>query len=170
MSIKLPFVVEVPKRNSVCSIGLESFKPGMTYVSILLKSEEPPEFKRMDYCSACWEREGKIPDGNASYWKSKVPKGKEKEVVSSETYDERVVELFKNAVKNSEEAEAFILSLWLVRKRKLILRHCYHEKDGQEVSVYEDPTTEEAFTIRKISLGNEEVLELKSRLALSLRC
>lgn len=169
MSIKLPFVIEVPKRNSACSVGREPFKPGMAYVSILVREEETSDFKRMDYCAVCWEREGKIPDGNASYWKSKVPKGAEKDKITAENYEDKVLELFKVAIRNGEEAESFILSLWLIRKRRLILRHCYHEKNGQEVSVYEEPASEEAFTVRKVALNNEEVLELKSRLALSLR-
>jgi len=169
MAIKLSFVIEVPKRNQTCMLGSESFTPGMAYCSLLIKNEETSEFQRLDYCLKCWEKEGKIPDGDVSYWKSKVPQEKMKESAIPGTHEEKALELFKQAVLENVDDDAFILALWLVRKKKLILRHCFHDQSGQEIYLYEDLATEETFSVRKIALSNEKVLELQARLAKSLR-
>ncbi|PJD97527.1 MAG: hypothetical protein CK425_02550 [Parachlamydia sp.] len=169
MAIKLPFVIEVPKRHQACMLGVEPFVPGMNYCSILIKNEETSDFERLDYCLKCWEKEGKIPDGNVSYWKSKVPQEKMKENAFTGTHEEKALELFKQAMLENSDDDAFILALWLVRKKKLILRHCFHDQSGQEIYLYEDPATEETFSVRKIALSNEKVLELQARLAKSLR-
>ncbi|CCB85849.1 putative uncharacterized protein [Parachlamydia acanthamoebae UV-7] len=170
MAIKFPFLIEVPKRHAVCLLGQEPFTPGMEYCSVLVETAEMGEFQRKDYCLSCWEREGKISDDNAAYWKAKVPKHPLKGATPLITYEEKAMELFKAAAKTSgEEEEAFILALWLIRKRKLVLRHCFHEKNGQEVNLYEDPLSEETFPIRKVHLEKEKVLDLQSKLSNKLR-
>ncbi|MBS4169145.1 hypothetical protein [Parachlamydia sp. AcF125] len=170
MAIKFPFLIEVPKRQAACALGHEPFTPGMEYCSVLLETSEITEFQRKDYCLNCWEKEGKITDDNAAYWKSKVPNSSIKGGMPLITYEEKAMELFRNAAKTvGEEDEAFILALWLVRKRKIVLRHCFHEKNGQEVHLYEDPLSEETFSVRKVHLEREKILDLQARLSNKLR-
>ncbi len=75
---KWGFLIDIPRRSSVCFKAQEPLNPGVEYYSVLTKGEEE-KYSREDYCLACWEmvRQDKLSGQLHTHWKAKVATKKE---------------------------------------------------------------------------------------------
>lgn len=160
--------IEIPKRGQMCTQDQGVLAPGSDYYSVLIEDEEKG-FVRQDFCPACWERFARQETIShaRSHWKSKVPLKKE-ETLLPRHRDERAMVLLKHALgKNDEEslAEAFVLSLYLARKRILLLRQELRQEDGQLAQLYEVAETEEMIWVKKVNLPTLQTGKVQLELA-----
>lgn len=173
MTIKSVFQVEIPKRGNCCAMGQETLGPGMEIYSVLKEGQEEGIYERRDYCLACWDKMSKQNDLQdlRSSWKSKIPLKKEASQLPKQR-DARAMCLLKEALTRNchdNHAEAFILALYLARKRIIYLRQELILEDGQLASVYEVAETEEMLCVRKIALSNLEVEKTQRELAMKFK-
>lgn len=102
--------VRVPNRGRKCSRCEQVFHSGDIYHSTLIDPEE-----RLDYCEKCRGESKGVAE-----WQGKIPEKPKK--VEPKTRDERAMSWFQKALSQGEEEEAYILSLYLLRRKKLRLR------------------------------------------------
>lgn len=162
------FTIEIPKRNSVCARGQETLLPGMEFYSILKESSEGG-YIREDYCLACWKHISSEIDLNMirSLWKSKVPTKKEVSELPKQR-DARAMYLLKDALTRQsvqDYQEAFLLAMYLARKRLIYFRQDLILEDGYPASLYEVAETEEMLCVRKVNLSTLEIETLQPILA-----
>jgi len=164
---KIPFQLEIPKRSHTCSSKGETFVPGAEYYSIVLDGDAGL-LQRRDFCTGCWENSAKkewLPEARSN-WKSVVPKKAEvpKKVEKNE---EHVLELLKealNAEGSEAQAEAFLLALYLARKKQIYLRQQLKDANGELISLYEVAATEEMLCVRRCALSALQMDSIQKRL------
>lgn len=166
-----PFLPVIPRRSQRCTQHQEVLAQGADYYS-LIKEDDNGGFIRHDYCSACWESSAKqiCLENSTSFWKSKVPI-KQEVAPRSQNREICAFELLKLALSSNtpeDQADAFILALYLARKRYLHLRQQL-QQEGQTVTIYEVVETEEMLGVRKMPLSQLQVVTLQIRLAEKLR-
>lgn len=150
------FRVEIPRRSRTCSQGKESLTPGNEYYSALFESADGEKICRKDFCVSCWENNER-EEKPISHWKAKIPV-EPPQIENQQDQLDHVMDLFREALQeNSEESdcEAYTLSLYLTRKKKLIYRKELKHQ-GQLGSLYEDPSTSEMFFVKKVPLQSLE--------------
>lgn len=162
-----PFLqVNIPKRSTLCAAGQETIEPGSIYYSILV--EENQEISRRDFCSSCWAKfESSKTLPAEIYWKSKAIVQK-KEKAKPQDRETRALEFLKEALHlNSAAAksEAFILALFLARRRWLYLRQQIMQEDGQRLFLYEVAATEEMLAIPRIALSPADIQQVQKCIA-----
>ena len=162
------FQINVPKRAAVCSFGGEAMVPGMEYYSALMFGEKEEHCHRRDYCPVCWDLINK-EQGNQSLnstWKSKVPLKKDLSDLPKKR-DDRALYLLKEALilgNAVPEEEAFVLSLYLARRRKIYFRQEI-KREGKAFSLYEVAETEEMLCVPKVELSQLQIGILQEALA-----
>jgi len=159
------FQIDIPKRASCCFKGGEPLTHGSEYCSALIKNEDE-SYQRQDYCLTCWKE---IQNHLASHsWKSAVPLKKEASELPKHR-DDRAFYLLKEALSSPHHdqniAEAFILALYLARRRLIYLRQEIHQEGKLPVNVYEVAETEEMLCVPKISISALEVEKIQVALA-----
>ncbi len=138
------FQIKIPKRGKICSAGGESFAAGMEVFSVLTQEGE-----RKDYCPNC---RGFAPCLGTIHWKSKVSEKKEESPTLLEE-DEARLERLKAAIEGGgEDQVAFVLALYLARKKALILRQKIVEQ-GIPYLLYEVRKTQEMLFVKKLDLS-----------------
>lgn len=164
--------LEIPKRAAECHQGKELFQPKEKYHSLLLKVDEE-DFCRRDFCLKCWEEVMKkaLPEETVTSWQGTVPAALEKkdEFLSR---DEKALSLLKEKITDEtteNRQQAFILALYLARKRHLALRKEITLKDGLQALLYEVAETEEMLCVRKLDLPHLEIENIQKALASALR-
>lgn len=161
-------LIEIPKRSQMCLLRQEPFLPGMDYYSVLFLDEGGSgKFIRKDYCPTCWQKIEK--EKIHSHWKGKVPKKTAKKEPVDQT--ERAFELLRKAIQNPEEdtqREAFILALYLARKKKLHLRQELKGEKGETFFIYEASETEEMFPVKKWDPSKEQINKIQQDLSQKL--
>lgn len=170
------FPVDIPKRSHACFKDKEPFLSGMDYFSALLLDEKKSGFIRHDYCTKCWHEVQNSDTSNKTYlkdiastWKSSVPK---KQVIElPKLRDERALHLLKEAISSEEintdanlQNEAFILSLFLSRKRKLLFRQEI-VKNSLTYTLFEVKETEEMLLVPKLEISELEIEMTRKTLA-----
>ncbi len=110
----------------------------------------------MGFCAGCWEKmqkEKHLPV-NRGYWKSKIES--KRALVSSRV--ERALVLLRDLLKASplDEAEIYVLSLFLAHARQVALRQEYLEGDST-YQLYEILGLEEYFTIKVLNLTSFQI-------------
>lgn len=173
MKSKPLFPVEIPRRSRICSHKEENFIPGMNYFSVLLIESENG-IVRKDFCVDCWEREARKSCAShaISHWKSTVS---QKKIIDSEvdqTREERACSLLKKTITSDspeDAAEAFVLALYLSRKKLLHLRKEFQQNDGQLMNLYEVSDTEEMLYVKRVPLSQLQIAVVQKRLAEKLR-
>ncbi len=171
------FQLEIPRRASRCAKGGEEFIPGMDYFSCVTEAENGT-FARQDYCPACWkEGEGEVAEGRL-YWKSRVPSKKEESASAASRLqhlnrDEKILYLLGEALlseSRESKEEAFVLALYLARRRFLLLRRELVDKGKEQtVNLYEVAATEEMIAVPKIKLSELQIAQVQERVALKLK-
>lgn len=159
--------IEIPKRSQICAKGNEPLSPGMEYYSVLVEDDEK-EMVRHDYCSSCWDKfVQKEVNKQATHWKSKVPTKKEETALPKQR-DERAMILLKHGLTKDSvdaQAEAFVLALYLARKRIINLRQELAQEDGSLISLYEVADTEEMLIVKKLKLSQLQTEKIQQDLA-----
>lgn len=165
------FQVVIPKRAQHCVLGQEPFEQGAEYHSILIEDPEQQNgFQRKDYCVQCWEQTSIDLGEVHSCWTSSVKEKKEKEEFSRDR-DTRAMELLRVALQEESEtarAEAFVLALYLTRRRLLIWRQ-QRQQDAHPFLLYEVAETEEILSIPRVELSSLQVEEIQKQLASKLK-
>jgi hypothetical protein len=161
------FHIEIPKRSSCCVKGGESLNPGSDYYSVLIKGDEEGVYQRQDYCVNCWSQAEQVPSGR-SVWKSRVPIKKEGSELPKQR-DARALyllkELLTNQITPTANAEAFVLALYLARRRLIVLRREVEREGQPPLSIYEVLETEEMVCVPKLSLSQLHVEQIQAELA-----
>lgn len=163
------FYVEIPKRSLCCVKGGEPFLPGSQYYSTIMLEEKGERYQREDYCMECWKKGHPSSDSQMiSSWKSIVPIKKELSELPKRR-DERALYLLKEILVNpndsSTNSEAFILALFLARRRLIVLRQEVIREGKLPLCIYEVMETEEMLSIPKIPLSDLQVETLRLELA-----
>jgi hypothetical protein len=168
MSINAPFHIDIPKRGQHCSLGNETFIPGAEIQSAL-KETTAGAYERHDYCLSCWEKLGSqnVHKGFSTSWRSKMAL---KRIVSDlpKQREARAMAMLKAALLRAEQLdieEAFVLSLYLARKRLLFFRQEMVLESGERAFLYEAAESEEMLCVLQISLSSLEVEKIKNELA-----
>ena len=129
-------MIQIPSRARVCFGCQAPFTQGDNYASRLSKKGD-----RCDFCFVCWDKE---KERGLALWKGQVPK---KTAIEERTDRlERALELLKEA--ESDPKEAFLIALFLQRKKWLSLKAEYRDR-----LLYEVVATEEMIEISKVSLS-----------------
>lgn len=170
MTVKLPFQIEIPRRSNACAIGNELFAHGANYYSLIIDNEGI--LLRRDYCEACWEHAKKNPElASKTFWKSRVV-GKKLEEDKLKNRDERALEILKAALvlpDDESAAEAFIMALYLTRRKILAFRQQIQREDGVSINLYEVVATEEMLAVKTVALSNLKAESLQKRIADKLK-
>lgn len=162
----MSILIEIPRRNTTCDLGQEPFVQGMDYYSILQENQEDKTgLIRKDFCAACWEKSERRHIH--SHWKGKVPN---KQVEARERRDTKswALEMLKEALLKDDEdsqAEAFILALYLARKRHLFLRQELVRETGEVFFLYEVSFSEEMLAVKKMDLAKLQTAKIQQELA-----
>ncbi len=159
------FQLDIPKRNGQCAYQGERLLPGMEIYSLLIE-EDTQRLVRRDFCSACWKQVRAIEEKQPSargYWKAKIEKRKMSEGSSRV---ERVLALLRTLQQASEpqEAEIFVLCLFLAHARQLALRQEF-QKEGVTYHLYEILRKEEFVTVKLMNLSQVQTETLQQSLA-----
>lgn len=141
---------DIPRRSSRCCEGDEILKQGDEYYSVLLQDSKTDKFFRKEFCLSCWNKSSQ--KNGSIHWKAKVPVKKKQE--DSLEDKQLIVKLQEFAKSNTaeEKAKALALSLYLMRKKKVILRKEI-ERAGEETIFFEVPDSGETFKIKKVPLN-----------------
>lgn len=151
--------LDIPKRDRRCTAGDHVFTPGdecFTFISL-----EKNRWNRKDLCKSCWSnlKVNGLPLNVMSYWQSKIPSIKENLPPIPLQRDERALSLLKSMMTSEDiqaAKEAYILALYLLRKKRLSLRQEIDQL-GQSLLLFEIVETEELLPVKKISLESHEI-------------
>lgn len=149
--MKAQFQIAIPKRAAVCAQCHNEFKPAQEIQSQLLDLEG--EWIRQDTCVACFS-----PLASAVIWKHTI--GSE-EKIEPENRDHIVtsLELLQRLIESDaaeEHEEAFLLALYLVRKKVLVHR--------VKMGLYENLETGEMYLVPKIDFAHFSAYSAQMRL------
>ncbi len=147
--------IDIPRRAPLCALGNEPLQEGAVYYSVL-----EADLQRRDYCSLCWEK----VDHQNPFWKSKVlPKAasQKRQLVDFSRY---AFILLKEALSSGNADEAFVLALYLARKRQLILRNEI-ERGGERFFLYEVAETEEMLAVKRLDLSTLQAEQVQDALS-----
>lgn len=162
------FQIEIPKRASSCVKGGEPLLQGAEYYSALVRGETDDIYHRQDYCQTCWEKQCLDQAHISSSWKSTVPLKKEASELPKQR-DARALYLLKEVLNDQDSshktAEAFVLSLYLARRRLVFLRQEIKREGKLPLCVYEVAATEEMLCVPKIPLSDLQVEKVQLELA-----
>lgn len=163
------FQVEIPKRALCCHKGGETLEAGQDYFSLLVDGDSTGSYQRQDYCRPCWEALSKtVKDSQiASSWRSVVPLTKCLSDLPKKR-DDRALYLLKEALNSPSKEnipEAFVLALYLARRRLITLRNEMKSPTHGALSIYEVADTEEMLCVPKLALSDLQVEKLQLELA-----
>jgi len=168
MTSKNLFQLEIPRRANVCITGGEPLVSGSECYSILLEGAEEGTYERRDYCAACGAQQTKLHalSSVVSQWKSIIPVQK---VVSDlpKQREVQALELLKETLQLNEDgaqSEAFVLALYLTRRRKIILRQEI-KRESKKFLLYEIAESGDMLCVPKIALSELQVEAVQEKLA-----
>jgi len=148
--------IEVPRRSRSCHTCEKPFEKGHEYFSMLL--QEQKGLLRNDFCPACWKQQPCF-----TYWKARIPeKLDQREEEKSRL--ELAFEIMREAIAQDNLEEAFILSLFLARKKYLILREEV-DHEGEKVQLYEVVHSEEMLPIKRVDVTRLEVDRIQKQIS-----
>lgn len=172
MNKRPSFQLEIPRRSHKCAECQTTFEPGTEYTSSILEGQDDESWQRLDFCVVCWDRgeKSRALKGVRTYWKSRVPQ--RKKILDSQEQNDRAFELLRDALSSGDDeaqAEAFVLSLFLVRKKVLLFRQELEKDQGTLFNIYESADTEEMICVPKISLSSFQIEKVQMELARKLK-
>jgi len=155
----------IPRRSRVCSKTKKKFEPGDEYMSIILDGEHEGLFHREDIFLDYWEqhRDEDLLKAACSSWRAKVPEGPDVPKEPEELL-ERAFELFFEYLDKPDPLRAFILALFLARKKVMIFRQEMMHQDRQTY-VYEVVETEEMVCVDVIKPTLQQIQEIQDELS-----
>lgn len=166
----LPFIT-IPRRSAICAKGQEVLEPGAEYYSVLI--DNGTALQRQDFCLACWKTV-RLEEGIVqakTHWKSRVVAKKEVVDHAPDRDAKAMVLLIEQLAQQTadEQAEAFILALYLARRRLLYLRQQLIDEKGVMMQLYEVAATEEMLAVPKLILSPKQIAAVQVRLAAKLK-
>ena len=164
------FGVEIPKKNTKCSKLSEDILPGDEIYSVLKNLDD--NYIREDYCSSCWSTvQNELEESVVLNWKSIVSQQKpRKDLFMSK--DQQELSLFtKLAASDSlmDLHQAYILSLYLSRKKQIYFRKEFQNDLGQTLILYEFASNEENIIIKKFEFSELDLSSIQKAIADSLK-
>lgn len=168
-----PFIpLEIPKRTARCSLGQETFESGMDYYSVVI-DEKDQGLVRQDYCAGCWKHLDKAPilAKAKGHWNSQVPAKKTAQEMSK-SREEKAIALLREALAaDSKEsaAEAFVLALFLARKKMIKACDEIFLETGLPATLYEILDAEEMICVPRIKLSDLQIDTLQESIAQKLK-
>lgn len=153
---------KVPRRSRSCAKSGLPFQPGMEYIS-LLKEGQGEEYIREDIAFSWWKEQGSeaLLKETKSHWRGKVPLKEEAPKTPDQLF-ERAFELLTEYLEKGSP-KAFLIALFLARKKKLILREEFPDEAGVTM-LYEVAETEEMISVRAYELHGEEMAKFQQEL------
>lgn len=137
------YQIVIPKRNSGCQVCKTQFQSQAEIVSQLIAGEE---WQRLDFCEKCYTPQ------NCIVWKSRIP-AKEVEERDDRAMLEKAWELLLElsaSTKIEEQEEAFMLALYLNRKKVLAQRKEKIEHENRFWCLYEHLESSEMLLVPKV--------------------
>lgn len=167
--MKAPYLIDIPRRAAICANDGSPLLKGKEYFSMLVEGAKEGTLERRDYCYECGMQllKSKAFENAVSYWKSAIPAKKEPSDLPKEREAQAFL-LLKEVLGSKEPtaiSQAFVLALYLARRRRLILRQEITLADGQPALVYEATATEEMLCVPKIALSELQVEKVQNELA-----
>ncbi len=138
----------IQSRAHACGSCSKAFADKEPYHTLLF--DEKAEFRRLDICAACWQKQfsegGRERKGFVSYWSGvfEAPPPPT-EAIQKETAESLLRKLIELNDPRYIPA-GYILAVMLERKRLLKVKEQL-VRDGQRVFIYEQPRTGDVFTI-----------------------
>jgi hypothetical protein len=144
------------------SCGRE-FAAGEEFLAALFDAGE--EFRREDYCPACWLERAKQAPAPFSCWRGRMPPPQQpkRPTVDSEV----LVDFLARLAEEQEPAKVnfrFVLALMLMRKRLLIYDGRSTDEAGREVWKMHYRNQGETVQVIRPELSEQQVAEVASRL------
>jgi Zn-dependent M16 (insulinase) family peptidase len=143
----------------------------MEYYSCVESSESAYRYARSDFCAACWEH----PSASklTHFWTSKIPNKKiDAASGQKERLQQALLVLKENLQKEDAESAmaAFVLSLYLLRKRLLVFKKEIQSSELGHTGLCplmlcEVSETEEMLCIPKVKVSEAPIAQLKALLA-----
>lgn len=149
--MKAPFQIVIPKRALLCTLCKVPFSPGQEIQSALQEKES--EWVRQDACLNC-----SAPTQGAVVWKHTIG-AEEKIQIENRDHIEKSLELLQKLIESDlqeEHEEAFLLALYLVRKKVLVHR--------VRMGLYENLETGDMYLIPKIDFSKFSAYGAQMRL------
>jgi len=139
----------IQARAHGCQACGQAFGDRQSYHTLLF--DEKQEFKRLDVCEPCWQAQysqgARDRKGFVSYWQGvyETPPAAPPDPIKKETAESLLRKLIElNDPKYT--AASYILAVMLERKRLLKIKEQF-VRDGQRIFIYEQPRTDDLFTI-----------------------
>ena len=138
----------IQSRAHTCAACNKQFADQEAFHTLLF--DEKAEFRRLDICQACWQKQysegARDRKGFISYWQGvyEAPPPAT-EVIQRETAESLLRKLIEMDDPRYLPA-AYILAVMLERKRLLKIKEQIL-RDGQRIFIYEQPRTGDVFTI-----------------------
>lgn len=164
-SAQSPFQIEIPRRAPQCIQCQAHFQKGEEYYSTVVSTHGQEGIERRDYCTKCASHLTK-EKGN-SFWKSAIPPQKVPSDLPKKK-EERALLLLKEAIASNDPQrypEAFVLALFLARRRVIYQRQEMAFAKGVQGIIYEVAETEEMVCVPKIALSDLQVGKIQQELA-----
>lgn len=156
---KLPFQIQIPRREHQCSICNAGFEPETDYFSVVWEDENE-EMVRRDFCAECQKNGEKM---TGSHWQGKVPSRREqKKQFASLPILDRAMEILRSDI-DQDPQEAFFLALFLKQRRKLTQKGEIL-KDGAQYWIFETRDEEETFCLRKPDFTELPLAEMQKKI------
>ena len=150
------------KKGAYRCTGCErDFTAGDRFLSALFETET--ELQRRDYCDDC--RTPEIRKNAFSFWETRMPDKDEKKKVLVD--DEIIFNLFERFIEDENERNrrfGFILSLILMRKKKLKFEDI-SRREGKDYMILRQAGSDRKFHVEDPHLDNTQILEVKEELA-----
>jgi hypothetical protein len=163
---------EIPKRSRHCMQCQTSFLPGAIVSSWLFQNEKG-DFYRCDKCQHCLEIKCDIQSNEALiHWKLRIAENEKKNENKPEMLPEGAAftilkeELEANTLKAHQKA--FVLSIYLLRKKYLIL-HGSSKEGNKEFSLYEAPQLGEIIAVPKVNVAEIPIDTIKKEISQKIK-
>lgn len=149
-------------RGVSCSVCATAFADGQDFFTRL--TFEGPEYRRGDFCSACWEVEAARQPGYSS-WKGifHFPPVEPDRRVRKETAESLLRDLI-DANDPCKKRVIYILAVMLERQRVFVERDVKTLEDDSRVVVYEHRRTGEVFAVTDPRLKLSEIEPLQQEI------
>ena len=157
---------DIQSRADACTACQRPFADKEAYHTLL--SVDATGYARRDLCGICFASAAR--DGVASYWQGeyKLPPPPPPEAIQKETAETLLRKLVEST-DPSHAAARYILAVMLERKRILKHRDTVHEKDGNDLLVYEHARTGESFTLPDPHLRLDQLAHVQEEVAALLQ-
>ncbi len=154
---------DIAKASGRCCRCGRQLAGGEEFVAALFDAGE--EFRRDDFCGACWEGRPAEPEQPFSLWRCRVPEPEKprRQLVG----DEMLVDLFEKLAGQEAPAKLnlrFVLALMLMRKKLLVYDRTGADEGGSEVWTMHYRGEKTPIEVTNPQLDEEKVTQVAGQL------